>query len=158
MNFHQHAHKVEANLDNIAEGECKERLEVRKDMHEEHKVEARLNRETMPVLPETHWNPKMMSHEAVHKVEADLCKDAKEESKERHQVCKEVHERHKVEAEVDNKECPSGPRDPPRWIRCGPHRKVLGKEKMPEEMAEVVVVRDAAAVAEAVVAVVVKRT
>ena len=127
-------------------------------MHEEHKVETRPNKETVPLLPETPWNVRIIFQEAAHKVEAHLCKDAKEESKERHQVCKEVHERHKVEAEVDNKECPSWPRDPPRWIRCGPHRKVLGKDNMPEEMAEVVVVRDAAAVAEAVVAVVVKIT
>ena len=113
MNFHQRVHKVEANLYNIAEGECKERLEVRKGMHEEHKVEAKLNKERMPVLPERPWNLKMIFHDPVHKVEADLCKDAKEESKERHQVCKEVHEVHKVEAEVDNKGCPSCPRDPP---------------------------------------------
>ena len=56
----------------------------------------------MPVLPERPSNLKMIFHERVHEVEADLCKVAETESKERHQVCKEVHEVHKVEAELDN--------------------------------------------------------
>ena len=81
-------------------------------MHEEHKVEARLNKETMPLLPETPWNLKMIFQEPVHKVEADQCKDAKEESKERHQVCKEVHQVHKVEAELYKVRMPVLPERP----------------------------------------------
>ena len=54
----------------------------------------------MPILIEKPSSLKMIFHQRVHKVEANLCKVAEAEHKEPHQICKEVHQVHKVEANL----------------------------------------------------------